>query len=1418
MLPKVATHFLHTTSRAAAQAVQTPLRNVLQTGSSGGSNLGTWNGPSSSNWGGHGPGTGSAKQNTGSRYYSSFNAAGRAVSQANAVSANVDGTFSQSDENDDHFSRRVVVIQTQSGNSTKRPRIRSSSVSLTKAESLGVLKTLQLQGRSRFFHTAIEAAPSRHSQPLPPLSPSRPRRNSTSSSDGLDRPASPVRNFTVAAAESGSQPQPDVTARPRRNSTSSTHSLDRSTFELVDPQVEPVVRSRRNSTSSIDEYQQSDLSIETKPTTPPQSPQVSKASRVSLSTTPPPRQNLRFPELVEAKFSRDPHRVAEAVALFRASAKDATTEDFNLALDALFVTREAESAMPMLEVYNDMIKHSVHPNVETYRLLISSLVAREGEIGKTMKYWADKKRRGDLFNANTESKTDALQQQIDILSLEQRENYATVMSLYSVAKSTVSNLPVQVYLDIVRACLHNSNADGAIEAFRHAEQSFDRLAPRLYRYMIRLYGKFNSVTAAEQVFQRYITAGREGRLDDEGFALEYQKKHVLVWNAMIDTYFKCGLPDKAVDLLSQMMSSPAGLDFTVADTPLPTSLTYLSILEGFCASGDIKTALTWYHRLLEQGIKTQSPHTPSQEPIKPSAAAGLLMFDALAANGYISELNQIYPTFDLSKDEMHFVPFFMFQANIGAIQDVADTQQVKDVLNFLAYDIIPVIRRVRHKQQACNALNAEFLKRGLFDDSLKFMEDFVLRRLSEIETIDGDSTTPASLMTMLRAAFLQYNASYIGAALEQNAYDFEAALTLMQLARVIGVPIPERFYKTTLHAHGVTRFYSHLPVDRMSLVDWEELLTIAFKVERSTTTTSEQAFGDVPNYAFGGIFTVFEDLARYQVDINKLPVELVTQSIKHLVAVYGPQAVSGAFDNFGPAFRRALDESGEIASVAVGRLQKPQKTRSKWGNLVVDANQSKFVDDALKHNNDGNQVAEAYQRLKVGLKYKKTPMPRVIGRLIQGLGRQGDVEKVQELYVIAQDALKSLEMQQDALREGWVCVEDSMIIALAHAGDIDNAHVHRSRLVEQGAAPSADAYGALILYVKDTTDDVSNAMMLFREAVEAKVEMNIYLYNNIISKLAKARKADYALELFQRMKAQGIKTSSITYGALIGACARVGDVQSSEALFAEMVEQKNFKPRVPPYNTMIQLYTMTKPNRERALWFYEQLDAAGVRPTAHTYKLLLDAYGSIEPVDIASMEAVFAELKKNTHVEVQGSHYASLINAYGCVQRDLNKAIAIFDSVPSRSGALDAVVFESVINVLVSHRRTDLIPEYIEKMTAAGIHMTAYIANFLIKGYAIVGELDKAREIFESLVDPPTGVAAPNNHAPHDPSVGNPVGCMEPVYREPSTWEAMVRAELGAGHRGRALDLLHRLKSRQYPEAVYNRISGVMVDHSSLLP
>lgn len=179
------------------------------------------------------------------------------------------------------------------------------------------------------------------------------------------------------------------------------------------------------------------------------------------------------------------------------------------------------------------------------------------------------------------------------------------------------------------------------------------------------------------------------------------------------------------------------------------------------------------------------------------------------------------------------------------------------------------------------------------------------------------------------------------------------------------------------------------------------------------------------------------------------------------------------------------------------------------------------------------------------------------------------------------------------------------------------------------------------------------------------------------------------------------------------------------------------------------------------------------------------------------MESVFEKLKANPSVEINGTHIASLINAYGCVLKDLDQAISVFESVPAYNVSRDAVIYEALVNALVANKRTDLIRGYIKRMMDDGVHMTAYVANFLIKGYANVGDIEQARVVFESMMDPPMGVAAPNNHAPHEPGVTlGHVGVLEPVYREPSTWEAMVRAELGAGNRDRAVSLLERLRAR----------------------
>jgi pentatricopeptide repeat protein len=139
------------------------------------------------------------------------------------------------------------------------------------------------------------------------------------------------------------------------------------------------------------------------------------------------------------------------------------------------------------------------------------------------------------------------------------------------------------------------------------------------------------------------------------------------------------------------------------------------------------------------------------------------------------------------------------------------------------------------------------------------------------------------------------------------------------------------------------------------------------------------------------------------------------------------------------------------------------------------------------------------------------------------------------------------------------------------------------------------------------------------------------------------------------------------------------------------------------------------------------------------------------------MEGAFEILVNDPTVQVNGAHWASVINTWGSVYKDLDRALAVFDSIPTHPTTLrsstpqpDAVTYEALINCLVTMKRIDLLPTYLQRLYESGIHMTAYIANFLIKGYAAAGNMDMARQIFENLHDAPIGVAAPNNHVTHD--------------------------------------------------------------------
>ncbi|KAI0786530.1 hypothetical protein C8Q75DRAFT_278924 [Abortiporus biennis] len=1126
------------------------------------------------------------------------------------------------------------------------------------------------------------------------------------------------------------------------------------------------------------------------------------------TTVSSPRLDAFYEALAIAARNGSARVVHEELQKLRATEDNLPVSVYNNALESMEQTRKVgEPLTHLLEAYNEMLTSSIIPNFRTYSILITALTERDHEIQRTITKMETRMRRRAAAGASDCPSQLADQQRISRLLSE--NNFGSALTLFQAASLIPRTKPtLRLYCSLLRSCAYHGNVDAAIHVYSQLERREDiRPSAEVYSHLINSYAKSGDVQGAEEVFDEF----RKGEFDDyesdkHNRPLSARQAQIVVWNNMISAYFTCGSPDSGIGLLEQMMDSTSGLDFGRKDVPLPASSTFSRVIAGFCQSGDVNSALVWFDRLLQQPEVPEDSLLPMLATPQPDVIAWNAILEAVASAGMISELNRLFSVaLQSSVCDSDNYRFLVLGSNLHwlSTRPATDSEDTLRILDFLTDTVLPA---------------NPFELKVLDPSSLQTVCQDLLRAYVSVEALEKSVLLAERITTHSLGPYAHVGQAILRTLLQlydevpTEKWSLQHILRFASLCQLRSVSLTNGFGAQILHLYSEAREGSH-PIS-LSPHEWDMILN-AYIAHQSVTHLELEV--------------LLSDLVRQGVDPTELRVSLLTHLVEMMVARRSFEEAKSFLQQLGPGFDKALAfSSRNLHSPRLSSLPSPSTSPSLSTStppssisehVVLDPAHSRFVDEYFSTNTDLTPLV-GYKRFEEGLRRGVYPNPEVLARLIGSLGRRGEKQKVHELYEASQQALHALERNKQRQSIGWFQVEDQMVIALAHCGDTDGAHVHRGRILSQGGTPSPDAYGALIRQVKDTTDDTANATTLYQEALLRGVIPNIYLYNTMISKLAKARKADHALELFHDMKARGIRPSSVTYGAVIAACCRVGDAQSAELLFQEMSSQSNFKPRVPPYNTMIQLYAHTKPDRERALFYYDALQAANVQPTAHTYKLLIDAYGTIEPVDTSAMEDIFQQLVQDPNVAVQGTHWAALINAWGCVRKDLDKAISIFDSIAAhpanaRNVSLpDAVCFEALMNVLVTLRRGDLIPVYRERLSALGIHMTAYIANLFIKGYAAVGDLEQAREVFEHLEDPPQGVAAPNNHAVHDPDgIQYPsVPSTAPVYREPSTWEAMVRAELGHGHRDRAVSLLERVQERGFPAAVYNRISGIMLD------
>lgn len=824
-----------------------------------------------------------------------------------------------------------------------------------------------------------------------------------------------------------------------------------------------------------------------------------------------------------------------------------TARTYNAILSALQAFRQpGEPISTILTTYNEMLERDVLPTIATYGIVIQALLERDEEVDKAIKR-VSRKRRWIEWEKNvakedaakdastSKSKRRLRQLEMDEQELEQlakENNYESAIKLFRAAIIYNRHRPFRVasYVSLLGAAARRGDVETAIEVWSHhegvknsgnkmPEGSETRPIVRMFTLLIQAYANARELSGIQEVLQEFMAQERKGTImDGRGQQpIEETMRYIQgLFTEVLHAYIAAGSPEVALKLLDEMAR------VSREDAAQPGSLPQLSsnlvarCVFAFVTNGDFERALQ-----LTGEIEGEFANALDQEQRKVAISQSLeyIINEAIStqnADVLIKAINMLPTVMARSKyleEEASAMATTVSRAiNLLTNQETLPVDAVLRLLH--AFDVPQIKAEMSSQSRITSVLEACF-ERSAPQDAL-----FVLRYFANVDHLEYKD---------IAHRIRDHRSELIAL-----ATDFEDALTITALLARYGCS-PSRSDALELVAQ-----YGKISADTFTWTP-ERVSTLVTIVEgpadaveanslqgeeaRDYDVVLDRLVRDLGAATSAGLVIESADLGRL---LNVLSVRKGEEQARAIMLeTFGQDATASLFAEH--ASPNLASENGSDA------LAPPSETSTAPTSVAptyqVDRRLSAIVDAHWGPKPTSTPLA-CYTALKKGLEKGAVPDPAAVGRLLQAFARMGEEAKVRELYALAHEIVATSISPQRQLA-AWVYVEDYMLIATCHLGHLEQAGMHRARIIEQGMAPSADAYATMISSTKDTTDDASVARELWEESQRFNVKPHLYLYNTIISKLSKARKAEIALDFFKNMKAEGLRPSSVTYGAVI---------------------------------------------------------------------------------------------------------------------------------------------------------------------------------------------------------------------------------------------------------------------------------------------
>ena len=1026
-------------------------------------------------------------------------------------------------------------------------------------------------------------------------------------------------------------------------------------------------------------------------------------------------------------------RYAEIPAIFESMLRGKltpSTEAYNaLLVSAIQLTRTTYQAWPKaLEVYSDMTRRSVTPNETTYAILIQFLIARGLEAIDTQKSLALRRTRHGSSDGSFIFKSSELEHEL----FAGDNSVAFALKLYKRARSSFPNftLPSSAYASMVKACAETTRTVDMMAIFSDMKAVQVLPNPALFLPMIQAFASTGDLNAANECYAEYRSLAIARSPGDLQHSLDMQ-----VYAALIKAYFTCGYKEAGLRFYEKILQSYENAVDSSALTKtmqskfvLEASMKHLIETKAFADA--FEKVQTWklsettrsqaLNKLCVAAADAGETATARSaydllNPEDIDAAAAAAMVASYTRNGLLAEAK---PFWDAVKSSEITEPFM---TDLTTMYASALVQQ--GTIEEGLHEARVMFARVREANVS----------------RVKVMEeiDEAIVLFGEILTKTHALTTPHASLTLLRTMIengglvspvAEHAIASLGpeCVLQLNYQDIALALHVQA-----GMLSAHREISDPAHA---ARF-SHL---------LETVLNRAIPMDPSTVNIISEALPKLN----GSRPDLLQRWHEFMEPVS--PVEIAPAMLSPLIPaspIVEVQSTNDAYDPY--AYNTDYRASTIIAEQLESTTGRPE-----------------------------THLQDALSRFRNVRRAGRHPRYNTYAKLITAAGKTKQASLIHEILGMAQADVPYLP-DFPQVKAGWIPILDAMVAACLTIGDRQLAAKFHQDLLDMGASPSANTFGIYITTLEGTLDEATEAVKIFQRALSEGVEPSVFLYNAVIGKLGKARRIDDCLFYFGDMQSRNIRPSSVTYGTLVNALCRTSEERFAEEMFDEMESMPNYRPRAAPYNCIIQYFLNTKRDRSKVLAYFERMKARNIKPTSHTYKLLIDAHATLEPIDLHAAEAILGDIRASG-MQPEAVHYGSLIHAKGCVMHDMPAARATFDSVLS-DGTIRPTdtLYQNLFEAMVANHQVSATSKVLEDMIARNVSLTPYIANTLIHGWAAEGNIAKAKSIYDSL-----GVSK----------------------REPSTYEAMTRAFLSVEDHQNASKVVQEMLRKGYPSAVAEKV------------